>query len=297
MINTDFGSVILDSTKIQCYMRCPRKYLFNYVFNWQLDGVNINFVFGGAWHAAMQLFYKERSSDKADMYNVFLKEWRNGIDEEDDYAYSRYKNPQTALLGISAYYDQFDNERSEISVIGTEITGKMVIDSYEIVYKMDGLVERDGEIGVLEHKSSVVQKKKNELYWPLSYQVNTYLMAALEATNNRLPVSLWGNFSYFSPKKVEIERRYHKASEQQGLVWYHQTTDALGRMFDDYHLLSISESLEVLPAFLPNPTACADYSGCAYTRYCNYMHNPLHYLDKRPIELIVKEWNPLAEEE
>ena len=49
---------IHDSTKINCFQTCPRKYFYKYVLGWSHEDANIHLVFGSAWHKAMEVFYE-----------------------------------------------------------------------------------------------------------------------------------------------------------------------------------------------------------------------------------------------
>jgi CRISPR/Cas system-associated exonuclease Cas4 (RecB family) len=46
---------VLDATKLQTYMRCPRKFFFNYVLGWKSEIPSNHLVFGSAWHMAMEV--------------------------------------------------------------------------------------------------------------------------------------------------------------------------------------------------------------------------------------------------
>ena len=45
---------VLDSTKIQSFMDCPRGFFFSYILGWRKEEPSIHLIFGSAWHDAME---------------------------------------------------------------------------------------------------------------------------------------------------------------------------------------------------------------------------------------------------
>ncbi len=44
---------IVDSSKLQDYMMCPRYYFYRYVLGWVPEEPNHDLIFGEAWHVSI----------------------------------------------------------------------------------------------------------------------------------------------------------------------------------------------------------------------------------------------------
>ena len=48
-----------DSSKIQGYLHCERRYFFEHVLGWRTKTPSIHLTFGSAWHRVMEVLFED----------------------------------------------------------------------------------------------------------------------------------------------------------------------------------------------------------------------------------------------
>lgn len=113
---------VQDSTKIQEFMCCPRRYFFRYVLGWVYEEPNIHLVFGSSVHKAMEVFYKEGNTPNltaeaiVEAYEAFLTYYRTYFSEDSDEE-NEPKTPANFLNALPLYvstYKSIDRDRKSV---------------------------------------------------------------------------------------------------------------------------------------------------------------------------------------
>lgn len=176
---------IYDSTKIQDYMLCPRKYLFNHILGWSREHPNIDtpsargglfkkptvlikdkksvdLVFGSAWHKSMEVLLSLRGDDPGypstgfgEAISAFYKEWYEYFAPGDEEHFkAKRKTPKRAEEMLRLYTERYCNDN--FRVLDTEMGGVIEIDGVRIAFVIDAICEdpQTGDVFVLEHKTA-----------------------------------------------------------------------------------------------------------------------------------------------
>jgi hypothetical protein len=286
---------ILDSSKLQAYLQCPRSFFYRYVLGWTSDKPNNHLVFGTAWHKALEHVINNKmtkeSADEA-FFLHFLPSYREVFSEETDDLYYP-KSPAMARIALHGYCDLYRSDTYEL--VASEISGVVPVSNEEVLHFRLDTVMRDSEgmLFALEHKTagSVATQWKNS--WPMSLQVGTYTHV-LNCTYG--PEKTWGvriNGVSFQKSGIKYERVPVRRSLDNMAAWLWNVNEIVGRIKADYtRLAECSPSDDVLECFAQNPTSCSSYSGCSNIDYCTAWANPLRRVSEPPVGVKIEWWNP-----
>lgn len=290
----------VDSTKINCFLDCPRQYFFSYVLGWRSDRPNNHLVFGSAWHEAMEHLllngYSELSVVMA--YDKFEKLYRESFPMDTDELF-KPKTPNNALKALLAYCDHYRHD--EFKTLHTEIGGSIAIDDERsIVFRMDSICQNpDGSLFSLEHKTkgSAFNRQWND-QWALAFQVGTYSHVLNCLAVDRPVKGVVINGVAFAAKETKFQRVpvYRSPGHMQNWLFHaRHYCNQLEAEVDA--LIDSCENLghDVLTAFPQNPGSCTKYFGCQFYDYCCAWTNPLQHAEKPPLGFVVDHWNPLAQ--
>ena len=314
---------IIDSSKIQDFIKCRRQFLFSHIFGWKSESPSNHLVFGEAYHLPMENFLLNGYGDDQIIkgHELLENKYRETFTPETDPLFEP-KTPQNAFLVLAAYAKEYKDDLEKFTVEGkdipyTEIAGSVSIGSgKQIYFRMDSIL-RDNEIGKvrsLEHKtgSSVFLWADQ---WMLSIQVGTYTHVLNCLFNPKEVEAVYMNASFFfkvkgawidlatkGETKFKLPYQFmrvpmHKTRDQMQvwLVTVNYYYDEIQRELD---LLSkCKENNETLVAFPLNPTSCVQYGRlCEYHDFCTAWPNPLNKLTPIPLGFKVEFWNPLERE-
>ena len=111
-----------DSTKISCFLGCPRKYFYEYILDWRPDCPHHYLDFGEAWHRAQYLVspLDDRLSDRGCAGKL-----------------------SRDFLAVIARSDALDGQRLD--------AGRKLADRAKVLYRKDIVRLRDGGEHALRH--------------------------------------------------------------------------------------------------------------------------------------------------
>lgn len=309
---------IVDSSKIQDFMTCPRYTFFRHVCGWSPDEPNNHLVFGSAWHEAMEHLLLNGYGNKSllDAYSKLETLYRKSFSQETDEIFYP-KTPANALVALTGYVKKWENDQELYETIYTEIGGTVSIgDHKDIYYRMDSVLKRksDGKLGSREHKTGSSTYNWLE-QWPLSFQVGTYnhVLNCLYDQTSIYGVEMngaifgksvkgWPQLIANQPLSVKDPREYirctilkNRSQMQSWLTmanwWYDSYMAELEAMND-----VDGDDEEVMYSFQCNPKSCLNYGRlCVYHDFCLAWANPIRKLADVPIGFKQEFWNPLAE--
>jgi len=300
---------IIDSSKLQCFMSCPRRYFYEYILGWRPEGSNIHTVFGTAWHAMMEQLYQVgyNKNGIAAGYEKFLQIYRAHFDEDED-ALFEAKNPNIALAAAKKYIEQYVDD--ELTVYGTEIAGKVrITPHYEMYFKMD-LITQDsrGRFYVWDHKTTGWELNAVWMnQWGNRGQFKLYLHALATYLHARGedPSKIYGlivNGAQFrvlkAGPKLNFARHIISYDPAIQAAWARETGQWLRFLIHQHRLLAkTSVDRPVMAAFPKNGTgeACTRWNRTCYLHdLCMTVPNPLQI--EKPSDFKVEYWNPMEVE-
>ena len=308
--------LVLDSSKLNDWQKCPRYYLYRHHLGWQSETISNHLIFGSAVHVALEHLLLNGYDNNAVIgaYEAFLADYRKTFSEEQDEIFEP-KTPQNFFLVLMAYANYYKRDLDNYEVLYTEIAGTVAINGEDhIALRMDSILRdrKSGKVFSLEHKtaSSTYQWADQ---WPLSIQVGTYTHAlnCLFGQNEVDCVTMNGLFigkakqswkDLLTTGKTKNKLPYEfireplKKSKDQMQVWLSR----VNWLFEEikYHTNAINNTDawadEVLGYFPLNSNSCLDYGKlCEFHPFCCAWPNPLKRANDVPIGFVKEYWNPL----
>lgn len=313
---------IQDSTKLKCFMTCPRKYFYTYVLGWVSEEPNLHFTFGEAWHLSMSHLIEHGSSAAtvSEAYELFRNKYLEVFREEDEEQNSpkNLTNGFTAMLEYAQRYDdsKYKVVKDQDGQAWTEIAGTVPISEGQVLhFKSDAVMfdEEEGKYFVLEHKTTTMLNSAWSEQWHLSIQVGTYLHALCCVFN---PEDVWGariNGAVFrKPPKMKADgtpyagggkgneflrvpiRKTQEMMEQWLFTANHWAASVRGEFAE---LETCLEDDPVMSAFPMNTESCVHYgSVCQFHDFCINWPNPLRKCGQPPLGFKEQHWNPTVKE-
>lgn len=315
LIPTVDQHTIQDSTKIVCFMNCPRRYFYEYVLGWRPETPSNHLVFGSAWHKAMEVLAAEgySSSSILKAHKEFLHEYRRTFPPETDELFHP-KTPDNALIVLAEYAKHYAHVDKEIEVLHIEVGGKVYINPAQAIhFKMDTICNGKRGIFSREHKTA------SSFYlwdyqWPLSMQVGTYtyVLHCLYPNEKVTGVEMngicfkkvkkaWDDLLNGRVSKNAMPYDFYRfeafRTQAQITTWLWTAQYYLDTIEANFKWLSdCTEDDAFLSAFQMNSTHCTAYNGCPWIDFCNTWQNPLRRCESPPIGFKVEHWDPSKQE-
>jgi hypothetical protein len=310
---------VVDSSKLTTYMRCARKYFFQYVLGWQTDYPNNHLVFGSAWHLAVEHLLLNKYTPQAieEAQSIFLSRYREDFDASSDDEFSP-KTPLNALESLAQYAERFKSDIRQYQVLHTEIAGLVMISpNASMHFKLDALVseqegktEKERKYLFIDHKTS--QRKMSN--WGDHWQLSTQMLLYFHVVNCLYPRENVGESRvrctfFYTPLELLKKKGSFRPTEFEECsigrnlplmeAWLERTTNWYNRLKTDMQILS-EDKLEsiTMKSFPQNDTACFDFGRpCQFFDFCNAYSNPLVLVDRGiPIGFRKEFWDPRASE-
>ena len=306
---------IQDSTKIVCFMTCPRRYFYEYVLGWRPEIPNNHLVFGAAWHKAMEVFLEHGygADQVMEAYKAFLAEYRKTMPPETDELYHP-KTPDNALVVLAKYAQKYSTDLKDFDVLHIEVGGRVGINDEQSVYfKMDSICRSPRGVFSLEHKTAG-SFYMWDMQWPLSIQVGTYthvlycMYPQAEVAGVRMNgvafkkvAKPWEDIKAGVKSKYQPPYDFHRldAFRSRGQMhnWLWTAQYWLDQIEANFQWLEdCSPDDQLLYSFPMNSTNCTKFNGCPWHDFCNSWNNPLARCDEPPLGFMIEHWDPTAEE-
>lgn len=287
---------IIDSTKLQCYMSCPRKYFYNYMLGWDNEQPSIHLEFGQAWHLAMETLlkhgYTEDNIERA--HTLLTQHYRKFWTEiMDDTNYP--KNPGFAYDMLHKYCKKYKTDWKFQEVLYLETSGTVPVANDRILYfKTDSIMRGiNGGYGnkVFSREHKTASRRGNK--WSLKMQAGTYnhVLYCLYGPQDVCGVEI--NEAYFQKTNPDFERTLVLKGTRSMNVWLWTVNRYLDMLEADTEaLLACNAEEPILDAFVQNYESCNSYGSCVFYDYCVSWHNPLQHIDQIPTGMTTRFWNP-----
>jgi len=291
----------VDSSKIQAFQDCPRKFFFRYVLGLQQEGPNIHLDFGSAWHEAMEHLllngYGEDSVEGA--FKKFLKIYREAFPDEITDQDKAPKNPEYAWKALNQYVKQYESDNFE--VLYTETAGLVPVrEDRQLAVKLDSILRdrNSGEILSMEHKTTGRNSRSWREKWSMMLQVESYthLLYSLYPPENVGKVMI--NGSVFTKTRTWDGVRipvYKSPKQMNAFLWnVNHWIDQIEWNFQQ--LAQTEKDDSVMEAFPINCASCSKF-GCSMGGICHTFPNPIKFAEDPPAGYEVDFWDPLRKEE
>ena len=286
---------IIDSSKLQEFMNCPRKYFYRYMLGWAGEGKNIHLIFGEAWHRALEVLMRKGYSGDSikEGMEQFTEYYRRYYEPYED-EFNRPKNPGYALDGLIDYVTHYQNDKFE--VIHTEVHGTIPLDDTRLLTgRIDSICRDERGYFVLEHKTGSSLTAAWSGQWTLKVQIGTYLHALYcmyppEAIYGLIVNGVFFLKTMFKYERVIIRKMPNamQAWMDMALYYYKQIEVETERLIEEQ-----VEDNETMVSFPMNTESCTKYNKmCMYADLCTTWNNPLQRCDSCPLGFVEKWWNP-----
>lgn len=308
---------IKDSSKLDTFIRCKRRYFYEYLLGWRPDYPNHDLHFGQAWHLARehQLLYGYDDIEGA--YTKFIDYYREQFHPDDD-EINKPKTPMAVLHTLMKFNEERQSDLTENEVVVldgtkmTEISGTVPVDENRVLYyRMDSIMRRkeDDMIFSWDHKSTN-GKYINGRQWAEGFHLGlqngtyTHCLYCIFPIEQVLGIEFCGTgFEFLKRGSSARSAGYHATfrrvpayktpDQMNSWLWtVNYLLDALE--FEMENLSHCKESDQVLMAFPMNPSSCTDFRGCPYHDYCLAWQNPLQNAYEPPIGFKIEFWDPSA---
>lgn len=298
---------VLDSTKLQGYQDCPRRFFYEYLLGWRNARPNNHLHFGKAVHLAFEHIIREGYTGDSVIkaLEIFNTEYRGAFPPETDPIFTP-KTPDRFFDLLIEYLKKYADDPLRYEVYKTEFGGTISLSpTHELAFKMDTILfDRETQLYTsLEHKT----KGSNYISdnYPIEHEMGIQCGTYTHVLNCLFPPEEVGGviincLCFKKTKKPEfiLQRFPIMLSNNQMNIWLENTIAWMDRIYLDLIRLSeTKESADVMTAFPCNGRNCTNYnSTCPYILMCRNWANPLQHLHQMPVDCVVDLWNPLLEE-
>lgn len=292
---------VLDSSKVQDYQTCPRKFFFTHVAGMHPDFTPHDLIFGEAFHLLMGEIYRSRFSNIEGAYDLFLQKYRQHFDSDTDQDYSP-KNPERTVAAMQKYIDVYAREDTKLEPVRVEMFGQAPIsERYDISFRID-LIVRDekGQLIPYEHKTSKWNITDWASQWQMKFQIMTYAYVVnclYGDLQKMIPVVV--NGVIFQKTKIELNRIKITKTMADLNLYLHLANSIADAIHTDFDILArTSIGAPIMPCFLPNGNSCMAYNKpCAYLDFCSMYQNPIPICRVDQPGFRREFWNPLENHE
>lgn len=306
---------IKDSSKIQTYMDCPRKYFYQYMLGWRRIGGGLHLDFGGALHGSFEHFnlirkemgrgHRLTDEEVSEGYFLFLEEFRKNHPPDEDLL-NAPKNPDNAKLALKAYAQEYNVSDGEEEILHPETAGKVMVDRDRFLhFKMDLIKRDDRGISPRDYKTG---QRAGDL-WVAQFEMKTQMGAYIHAAKCLFPdepvwgIEIRGIFFY---KGEDRKRKYGKIDfkdvsvrKDRGMmeVWRSNTIKWMDKIDIDTECLGLCDPDDpTLKSFPLDTESCTKYGVCPYHDFCTTWPNPLSRCHETPMGFEVQWWDPSHED-
>lgn len=291
---------IVDTTKLRCFLKCPRAFFFEHVLGWRAEQPNIHLSFGHAWHKGMQVLLESRSGATMSGYRseavecaqrTFAASFPSELDTPEG-----PKNLGNGVLALGEYVARYADDAMEPLYV--EVAGCVPVAVGKPYYfKIDGIIKTENGIFVLEHKTTSRLDSWMASKWTFDLQVLAYINVLYNLFPEEEVGGAFVNMAVLRKGTNEFHRYEVRPTLKGMQVWKDTVEYYLSLLEINYEELDqADENEDTLRAFPQNPEACIQYGLCQWHPYCGAWPNPLQRCAQPPLGYTVHFWDPREEE-
>lgn len=293
---------IKDSSKLDTFQDCERKYLFEHLLGWRSDRPAHDLYFGESWHRAREYQLIHGYDDIQGAYKAFIDYYRKEFPESTDAIY-RPKDPMGVIIALQKFAEEKQRDLKDNELLFTETSGTVPVDMKGRIlhYRMDSILrsKETGKVFSWDHKSAKGFPWQWEANFYLSIQNGTYThcLYCMYPIEEVIGIEFCGTAFKFLKRKQKYEINLKRVpawkTPEQMNIWLWTVNDKLDNIEREMDRLShCKESDEVLMAFPMRTSSCQKYYGCQFKDYCMAWTNPLRNCHEPPLGFHIKFWDP-----
>jgi len=291
----------LDSTKVNEFQTCPRKFFYRYILGWESEHANIHFVFGSAIHEAMEVIHKAMQNGNLQLpevpqlaAHVFWKRFAEELDPEA--GIYKKKEPSEGVRAINNYWEHY-RAIDTFDVLHIEVPGDVFIAEDKILtVKIDTICEDERGKFVLEHKTASAESQVWKDQWMTAIQPKAYTHVLYSIYDEE---EVYGTIinGIIMRKDIGFVRVPVKDTPDAMADWLWQMEYKFEEIEHNCKALcECSKDDHIMQAFPKREISCTSYmSTCVYMPYCTAWRNPLKHADSPPPGTKIRHWDPKAE--
>lgn len=311
---------VLDSSKLNTFIDCPRRFFFEYVLGWRQNRPNRHLTFGSAWHEGMEVLMRSQDGEKEgytldeimEAYEAFCKVFNlvYGEKEEegagllivgaDDQSIQLEtgdgKSKENAFQALKQYARAYKKDR--FRTLWVEVSGATPISDDQIIYfKLDSIVQTEDGIFSYEHKTTGRKTGAWMEKWALALQVGTYAHVLNQYYGDEASGIVINGAVLKKPRvdgsaTNEFLRVPIKHSRDMMSLWMWEVHHIMTMLDWNMRMLEqCSPSDRIMQAFPRNPASCTKF-GCGFPGLCDGVANPLRNCETPPFGYKVEFWDP-----
>lgn len=265
--------------------------------------------FGGAWHKALEVWYKGGADTQ--VASAVIAAWRPHEGEMND-----YRTLERVLLDFQQYERAYP-ESDRAATVGwpsepmVEISTAVSSDAFDAPYagKLDRIIEENGLCYVEDHKTTSRFDKNYFSQFVTSNQMKGYVWMAQQLLPSKRVVGVRINLSHVLTDKTTFHRRPFTYAPDLIKEWEQNTRQWLARIYSDFltwglkqgktpaELGLTDEFAEALlargafPGHFGDNGCSRKFGLCQYHQVCSV--SPRMQQKVLEMEFDVRPWNPL----
>jgi hypothetical protein len=238
-------------------------------------------------------------------FDIFEPAYRAVFPETTDIIFHP-KTPENAFKALALYTERWKSDPREEEVLYTEIAGSVPVSAERVIYfRMDSIIRRlrDNKIISRDHKTKqgyFATQWDNQWWGSLAVGTYTHALYCLYPMDQVKGVQINGvAWPKTKAAKQDIQRDFKRVpcwrTPEQMQQWLWNVNSVIDELeFEMNRFALCKDSDELMRAFPQNPTACADWFGCAFLDFCFAWRNPIQKIDYMPQGFKVEFWDPTA---
>lgn len=299
-----------DNSRLSSHRECPRKDYYRNERDWVPERIGLPLVFGGAWHAAMDIVWPMCQRNETDemigalAYDAWCKHWTDEdlpIDLTPEQAEQwNPRIPSTAMEMLYEYIRARRNFIRDIEIIQIEKPFAVPIDPNDstlfYIGRIDKVIRWQGKVWGVEHKTSSAYKKDGyfrsdfvDSFSPNS-QIDGYMHALRmeygdEAKGILVDAALVHKTVHEGFMFIPVERQTDMLQQ-----WLFETMYEVQLVERNIDARWNGPTTDILSAFPKHTGSCHNWGGCPYLDLCKGMKNPEQ--ETTPLGFKEEHWEP-----
>lgn len=269
---------IFDNSTISCFLECRKKYYWRLYCHLTPKVIAPALSFGLAVHEALDAYYTDGLAKAIEIFRATY------ADKEGE----QIRTVENGIKLLENYAKVYMNE--PFKVIGKPEAG-FVFPIGDILWggRIDAIVEWDGELFILEHKTTTVLRGKYFNQFDLSRQVTGYILAAEEYIGRKCMGCV---INALEPWKEVIRKSAKTKKDSEHFARYPITRNQAQKdlfKLDVQRIIRDINWCEKEQEFYTNTESCFSYNyDCPYKVLCKYGEDP-RFIAR---DFNVEKWEP-----
>lgn len=307
---------VIDYSSLDTYLKCPRKFMFQYVMHFRSTRANLDLVFGSCWHYGLELAYKALQEDNTCSVELltdlsiegFNALWTiEGAPNWPDNESCFPKSPGHAANMYHAYWEQHLPLHRDFEILGVE--SNFTIDLSYInaalpcyIGKQDLVVKDPNDaIHIWDQKTAKSVNTSSYYQYASTLQTDGYLasghiyydaipfMHYLVALCQKSKIA-FQEYQVMKPKS-SIDRFFSELAHYSLEIIQHLN------LFN-YELEHAKNRTDIIKCFPRRSgyVCTAYFRPCSYYDICHMRNNPLLWHNDPPQGYDVNEWDPQTQD-